>query len=50
VTLGERAARAAVPCSEAIERADDYLRQWPTASLALLVLVIILGAAMLTWG
>lgn len=50
VTLGERAARAAVPCSETIERADDYLRQWPAASLALLVLVIILGAAMLTWG
>ena len=50
VVLGERAARATVPCAEAIERADGYLRQWPAAGLSLLMLVIILGAAMLVWG
>jgi formate hydrogenlyase subunit 3/multisubunit Na+/H+ antiporter MnhD subunit len=50
VMLGEGAARAAIPCAEAIERADAYLRQWPAASLSLLLLVIILGAAMLAWG
>jgi len=26
------------------------LRQWPVASLSLLTVVIILGAAMLAWG
>jgi multicomponent Na+:H+ antiporter subunit A len=49
VVLGEAAIRATVPWSEAIERADGYLRQWPVASLSLLALVIILGAAMLMW-
>jgi hypothetical protein len=34
----------------ALERADLYLRQWPVASLSLLTLVVILGAAMLTSG
>jgi formate hydrogenlyase subunit 3/multisubunit Na+/H+ antiporter MnhD subunit len=50
VVLGERAARAAIPCAVAIERADGHLRQWPAASLSLLLLVIILGAALLAWG
>jgi hypothetical protein len=50
VVLGERAARATVPCAEAVERVDGYLRQWPAAGLSLLMLVIILGAAMLVWG
>jgi formate hydrogenlyase subunit 3/multisubunit Na+/H+ antiporter MnhD subunit len=50
VVLGEAAIRATVPCGEAVERADSYLRQWPVASLSLLTLVIILGAAILAWG
>lgn len=50
VVAGETAMRAAVTWGEAIERADFYLRQWPVASLSLLTLVIILGAAMLAWG
>ena len=50
VVLGEVAIRTTVPWGEAIERADGYLRQWPVASLALLTLVIILGAAMMAWG
>jgi len=33
-----------------LERADDVLRQWPAASLALLVLVIAFGAAMWASG
>jgi hypothetical protein len=33
-----------------MEQADGYLRQWPVASLTLLTLVIILGAAMMAWG
>ena len=32
---------------EAVERADRWLRQWPVASLSLLLLAIALGAAML---
>jgi hypothetical protein len=50
VVLGEGAVRATVPWSEAIERGDAYLRQWPVASLSLLTLVIILGVVMLAWG
>jgi multicomponent Na+:H+ antiporter subunit A len=50
VVVGERAMRATVAWGEAIERADGYLREWPTASLSLLTLVIILAAAMLAWG
>jgi formate hydrogenlyase subunit 3/multisubunit Na+/H+ antiporter MnhD subunit len=44
VVAGEPVVRAAIGWGEAIERADLYLRQWPMASLALLTLVIILGA------
>ena len=50
VVLGEGAAGAAAHWAEAIERGDVYLRQWPVASLLLLVLVVGLGAAMLRWG
>jgi len=50
VVAGETAMRATVTWGETIERADLYLRQWPVASLSLLTLVIILGAAMLAWG
>jgi hypothetical protein len=50
VVLGEAAVRATLPWAEAMERADGHLRQWPVASLSLLTLVIILGAAMLAWG
>jgi formate hydrogenlyase subunit 3/multisubunit Na+/H+ antiporter MnhD subunit len=50
VVVGEKAMRAAITWSEAIERADDYLRQWPVAGLSLLTFVIILGTAMLARG
>jgi len=50
VVVGERAVRASIGWGAALERADGYLRQWPVASLLLLILVIILGAAMLTSG
>jgi hypothetical protein len=47
VVIGEAAFYATVPWGKTIERADLYLRQWPVASLSLLGLAIILGAAML---
>jgi formate hydrogenlyase subunit 3/multisubunit Na+/H+ antiporter MnhD subunit len=50
VVGGEAAIRATAPWGAAVEQADGYLRQWPVASLSLLTLVIILGAAMLAWG
>jgi multicomponent Na+:H+ antiporter subunit A len=50
VVAGETAVRATVTWGEGLERVDLYLRQWPVASLLLLTLVIILGAAMLAWG
>jgi formate hydrogenlyase subunit 3/multisubunit Na+/H+ antiporter MnhD subunit len=50
VVVGEAALRTTVPWGEPMERGDGYLRQWPVASLSLLTLVIILGAAMLAWG
>ena len=49
VVAGEAAVRAAATWSEAIERADSWLRQWPVASSSLLVVAILLGAAMLAW-
>ena len=48
--VGEAAMRATGRWSEAIERADGYLRQWPVASLSLLTLAVILAAVMLAWG
>ena len=50
VVVGEKAMRATMIWGELIERADDYLRQWPLASLLLLAFVIILGTVMLAWG
>lgn len=50
VVLGESVASATARWAEAIKRGDAYLRQWPVASLLVLVLVIVLGAAMLRWG
>jgi multicomponent Na+:H+ antiporter subunit A len=50
VVAGEMAMRTTVTWGEALERADLYLRRWPVASLSLLTLAIILGAAMLAWG
>ena len=50
VVVGETAVRAAAVWGEAIERVDGYLRRWRVASLSLVMLVIILGAAMLAWG
>jgi ABC-type Na+ efflux pump permease subunit len=41
------ARRAALAFAAAIERIDDTLRQWSSASLSLLVLVLLFGAAML---
>jgi formate hydrogenlyase subunit 3/multisubunit Na+/H+ antiporter MnhD subunit len=49
VVVGEAAIRKTIPWGEAIERADGFLRQWPVASLSLLILVVIL-AAMLAGG
>jgi len=49
VVAGEAAIRAAATWSEAIERADSWLRQWPVASSSLLAIAILLGAAMLAW-
>ena len=50
VVVGEKAMRATMIWGELIELADDYLRQWPLASLLLLAFVIILGTVMLAWG
>jgi multicomponent Na+:H+ antiporter subunit A len=50
VVVGEAATRAIVTWGEAVERTDGWLRRWPVASISLLTLVIILGAAMLAWG
>ncbi len=49
VVAGETAVRATAAWSEAIERADGWLRQWPVASLSLVVVAVVLGAAMLAW-
>jgi formate hydrogenlyase subunit 3/multisubunit Na+/H+ antiporter MnhD subunit len=49
VVAYESAARAAVTCGEAMERADRYLRKWPAAGLSLLAVAILLGVAMLAW-
>ena len=47
VVVSERALRATVVFGEAIERADDWLRQWPVASLSLLSIVILLAVALM---
>jgi formate hydrogenlyase subunit 3/multisubunit Na+/H+ antiporter MnhD subunit len=47
VAAVDLARRAALAFAAAIERIDDTLRQWSSASLSLLVLVLLFGAAML---
>jgi formate hydrogenlyase subunit 3/multisubunit Na+/H+ antiporter MnhD subunit len=50
VIVVEALTRATIIWGKAVERVDGCLRQWPVASISLLTLVIILGAAMLAWG
>ena len=40
--------RMAVTWGNALQRTDSVLRQWPTATVSLLILTIALGAAVLT--
>jgi hypothetical protein len=47
VVLVENGARASVAWGGWLERAEGVLRQWPVAGVALLALVMILGAAIL---
>jgi multicomponent Na+:H+ antiporter subunit A len=47
VVLGERAVRTISVWGAAIERADGWLRQWPVASLSLLIFAIVLAAALM---
>lgn len=47
VVAGAGAARAAAACGALLERADGLLRQWPVASLSLVVVAILLAIAML---
>jgi hypothetical protein len=47
VVLGRGAARAARSLGDALERVDEGLREWPAAGVALLGLVILIGAAVL---
>jgi hypothetical protein len=49
VVAGHTAIRGAAAWGEAVDRADGWLRQWPVASLSLLLLAIVLSAAMLAW-
>lgn len=42
------ARRSVLALSEMVERVDGVLRQWPAASLSLLALAILLGAAMMS--
>jgi multicomponent Na+:H+ antiporter subunit A len=49
VVAAEAAIRATAAWGEAFERADRWLRQWPIASVALLLVATILGATMLAW-
>jgi multicomponent Na+:H+ antiporter subunit A len=47
VVAGGSVSRAATVCGAALERADSLLRQWPIASLSLLIAAILLAVAML---
>ena len=47
VVIGERAARAAPALGEPLARAEGVLQRWPVAGIALLALMVILGAAIL---
>lgn len=46
VVAGETAVRAAARRGAAIERLDEWLRQWPVAGLSLLALALLLAAAL----
>ncbi|HOW76862.1 MAG TPA: proton-conducting transporter membrane subunit [Candidatus Competibacteraceae bacterium] len=46
VVVGQPALRVVVRCEDALARVEGVLRQWPAASLSLLVLMLILGGAM----
>ena len=48
VILGAPLARVGRAASDALERVDARLREWPAASVALLALAVALGAALLT--
>jgi hypothetical protein len=39
--------RAAVTWGKALQRTDSVLRQWPAATVSLLILTVALGAAVL---
>ena len=47
VVVGGSASRAATGCGAVFERVDSLLRQWPIASLSLLIVAILLAVAML---
>ena len=47
VVAGEAAFRASYVVGAALERVDVQLRQWPAAGLALVTLVVAIGAAAL---
>ena len=47
VVLGAPLARAGIALGARLERAEGVLRQWPVAGVALLALVMILGAVLL---
>jgi hypothetical protein len=47
VVLSERLTRASAAWGASLERAEGVLRQWSVAGVALLALVMILGAAIL---
>jgi hypothetical protein len=48
ITVAENARRFAVPFVNVAMRVDHALRQWLAAGLALLVVAILLGAAIMT--
>ncbi len=47
VVAGRSAARATSSCGAAMEHLDNLLRQWPVASLSLIVVAVLLALAML---
>ena len=47
IVAGRAVARGSVACGAALERSDGLLRQWPVASLSLLIVAILLAVAML---
>jgi len=45
----DRGMQLAVTWGKALERTDNVLRQWPAATVSLLILTIALGAAVFAW-